>query len=277
MDLGALYDAWAPRLLAYRITITRDRHRAEDGDGEAARESIRDGLAVADSLRDEPVVVSQLVLLVDVGILVDALGHCITAETPVPELKAWLSLLPPVSKFDGMMEKALRGELACTVGMVEQSNDDIAFADNTLSPALSHRLAARLSRPLIRWDLPRYARLLRRILDLSRRPYLETQAGADEIDREVRAAMFKWSQPVVQSLIPAVNRIFRNQAACQARLAVTRAGLECEIARASDGKYPDRIESMDPFTGQPLLLRDGKITSAVPQDTPPIEWKLRRP
>lgn len=30
MDLAALYDAWAPRLLAYMTTITRDRHRAED-------------------------------------------------------------------------------------------------------------------------------------------------------------------------------------------------------------------------------------------------------
>jgi RNA polymerase sigma-70 factor, ECF subfamily len=30
MDLGALYDAWADRLLAYMMTITRDRDRAED-------------------------------------------------------------------------------------------------------------------------------------------------------------------------------------------------------------------------------------------------------
>lgn len=30
MDLAALFDAWASRLLAYMMTITRDRHRAED-------------------------------------------------------------------------------------------------------------------------------------------------------------------------------------------------------------------------------------------------------
>mgnify|MGYP001594337222 CR=1 FL=1 len=30
MDLAALYDAWAPRLLGYMMSITRDRHRAED-------------------------------------------------------------------------------------------------------------------------------------------------------------------------------------------------------------------------------------------------------
>lgn len=30
MDLAALYDAWASRLLAYMTTITRDRDRAED-------------------------------------------------------------------------------------------------------------------------------------------------------------------------------------------------------------------------------------------------------
>ena len=29
-ELGALYDAWASRLLAYMMTITRDRTRAED-------------------------------------------------------------------------------------------------------------------------------------------------------------------------------------------------------------------------------------------------------
>jgi len=30
MELGALYDVWASRLLAYMMTITRDRSRAED-------------------------------------------------------------------------------------------------------------------------------------------------------------------------------------------------------------------------------------------------------
>lgn len=30
MDLAALYDAWAARLLGYMMTITRDRHLAED-------------------------------------------------------------------------------------------------------------------------------------------------------------------------------------------------------------------------------------------------------
>ncbi len=30
MDLGSLYDAWASRLLAYMMTITRDRTKAED-------------------------------------------------------------------------------------------------------------------------------------------------------------------------------------------------------------------------------------------------------
>jgi RNA polymerase sigma-70 factor (ECF subfamily) len=30
MDLGALYDAWASRLLGYMMTITRDRPKAED-------------------------------------------------------------------------------------------------------------------------------------------------------------------------------------------------------------------------------------------------------
>lgn len=30
MDLGTLYDAWASRLLAYMMTITRDRSQAED-------------------------------------------------------------------------------------------------------------------------------------------------------------------------------------------------------------------------------------------------------
>ncbi|MBI2900602.1 MAG: sigma-70 family RNA polymerase sigma factor [Planctomycetes bacterium] len=30
MDLGALYDEWASRLLGYMMAITRDRHRAED-------------------------------------------------------------------------------------------------------------------------------------------------------------------------------------------------------------------------------------------------------
>ncbi len=51
MDLAALYDAWAPRLLGYMISITRDGHRAED-----ALQNLFLKLAAGDSEIREPVV-----------------------------------------------------------------------------------------------------------------------------------------------------------------------------------------------------------------------------
>ena len=52
------------------------------------------------------------------------------------------------------------------------------------------------------------------------------------------------------------------------------------MTRRKSGKYPDRLEATDPFTGEPLSLVAGKISSAgsaleVLPNNEPVEWILR--
>ena len=66
----------------------------------------------------------------------------------------------------------------------------------------------------------------------------------------------------------------------KAHVAVVRAGLGAELTRRKLGKYPDGLEATDPFTGKPLSLVAGKISSAgsaveVLPNNEPVEWILR--
>jgi hypothetical protein len=56
--------------------------------------------------------------------------------------------------------------------------------------------------------------------------------------------------------------------------------LECEIVRASTGRYPEQVESRDPLTGQPFAYdrAAGWIRSVRSGNSPKdgLEWRLRR-
>ncbi len=57
---------------------------------------------------------------------------------------------------------------------------------------------------------------------------------------------------MVQHYTIGVHAILKQQARTQARLAVLRTGIDCEIARCTSGAYPTAVIASDPLTGESL-------------------------
>lgn len=254
---------------------------ADEGKPEAARDAIRDLLALADAYKDEPVLVCQLVRVVVAQLALDAIDRCITAETSEADLKAWLDVLPDPKRYDGMMERGFRGELAVIAGLLSQSMsqlwDQLAHVTHPMNedPELLRPLAGNLLLPVLKSDGARYLALMRRAIEIAQKPYLEARPPMAALSAEVEDDSSVW-HPVTRILMPALFRCLDNHAHLIAKISVLRAGLEAELERAAKGRYPEKIGTLDPFTGKPLFYGEGRIESVGPEgrlDKP--MWKLR--
>ena len=64
----------------------------------------------------------------------------------------------------------------------------------------------------------------------------------------------------------------------RAKCIVVRTGLEWERILLETGKYPDKCEAIDPFTGKPLLIETSpaRLTSVGPgHPSRAFSWTLR--
>lgn len=222
------------------------QHYAEathaDGKTAEARELLRDLAALADAYRDEPILVCQLVRIVCWNLVLDSIDRLATAA----DAAEWLAILPPPSRFEGMMVPAYRGEVAFASSILDHPEG----IDGTTG---SRNLSLH---PFWRADGARYLERMARLSELAARPYPEIRAEVATLDAEIQS-LSKWTCPVQSLMLPAVTRVFENQAKLQARLAVTRAGL-------GSG------DTADPFTGGKLTIDDAGVKSASG-----AEWKKR--
>lgn len=275
----------APVIRLSRALSLNAKAQAEGGSPEAARETLRDLIALAETMRGEPLLVCQLVRAVSVQIAMEALDACVTGETGEADLESWLGVLPDPSVFDGMMERGMRAELAQAAEIVSApgaSTRRAIYRPNS-RPGAMEWVETLLQRPFMKMDGARCLLLLRRASELCRGPYYAETAGdlasfGGEPDRGAR-----WLHPVTSMLLPSIARARERQASLQARIAVVRAGLEFELARLRTGRYPEATEVIDPFTGRPLAYRpaEGRLSSVRPDGAPhpedeTLSWALRR-
>jgi hypothetical protein len=245
-----------------------------DGDVAGAQDSVRSILALGESVREEPVLVEQLVRLVTVRLAMGAVDACVSSTTSEADLKAWAELLPKDGFLDGALARAIRGE----IGMLAQSV--AAGPHGEFEQMMLGMGGGALLRPLVRSDAARFVDLLRRAAEASDKPYPEARVEMDRIEGDPREGR-RWWRPVCNALLPGFRKSLQSLTAAKAHVAVVRAGLGAELARAKTGKAPERLETPDPFTGKPLTIdAAGKIASAesaagVQPNNDPIEWTLR--
>ena len=135
-----------------------------------------------------------------------------------------------------------------------------------------------LAAPYFKISGARYLRSMTRMILASRKPYLEarreTRAMLKEL-QEKRSVLDFYSV----LLVPWLSKVLDEQMRFRASMAVTRAGLEAELQRAATGRYPERIDAIDPFTGKPLPFDGSTITTVGIPDKADDEkpaWKLRK-
>ncbi|HEX7897307.1 MAG TPA: hypothetical protein VF950_06080 [Planctomycetota bacterium] len=246
------------RLLRLRAAVQPD----------SARRSAEAVIALAGTIADERILISQLVRLTVLEIACEIVDDAVTAEASEADLKAWLEIVPRSESLTGVMAPALRGELAMVADLLREPADRFWTMVDT-SRAGDIRLLTKIARPWFKSDGARYLELMRRAAEAAAQSYLDGRAEIAAVTAKVAPSVWR---PVTTLLLPALGHAVERGAVTQARLAVTRAGLEAELARRTSGRYPAQVQGTDPFTGKPPAIDAARVSSAW---TEKIEWRLR--
>ena len=256
-------------LATVRLLEIRAQSEAEAGRADEARESVRDILALAEGYRRVPMLIAQLIRLAVLEEARAAIDKCVNADTSEADLRAWLDVAPgPETVGDGV-DLGYQGELAGVAQIADRPMEQVKSEGKELGF---------LASPYFKITGARYLRTLTRMIQASRKPYLEarreTRAMLEEL-QEKKSVLDLYSV----LLVPWLSKALDQQMRFRASMAVTRAGLEAELRRAATGRYPETIDAIDPFTGKPLPFGGNTITTAGIPDKPEDEkpaWRLRK-
>jgi hypothetical protein len=241
------------------MLMTRAWVQTADGAHAEARETIRVALAAADSLRDDPFLVSQQSRLSAHKMILAGCLRLVPSEATVADLEAWLKLVPGPDRFDGCLDQAMRRQARDVVELL--SGPLGRFWEHYATQLPGYRrydktLQRRLADPLVKLDGVRALDDFARILDLLGKPYLEARPEGVRMD-EIRRRQYESWHPVVTHFVPWLKYHLDDLQETRAMCVVLRTGLEWELARLKNGNYPERCDTLDPLTDKPLQLEAG--------------------
>ncbi|MCX7046334.1 MAG: hypothetical protein NTX50_12720 [Candidatus Sumerlaeota bacterium] len=248
-----------------RMTKERARAQAEEGDVKGAWHTVATGLKLADAVREEPLVMSQMIRMAQFNQCVDAIDTIAWQAPPPPEetkiirnlLKSFDDPKPFVRALDG--ERLLYGE---TFFSAEGRKRMREFSKNGEDAGGEYvTLFGVHMNPIVNAWYAVYLRLLRRLAEIASQPYAPPDQDVARMIQEI-----PWYGVVARIAGEQHNnsRKFILQSVAMAR--VTRAGLAALQYRQMKGAYPKSLEDLgdineynDPFVNAPLRYRsDGK-------------------
>lgn len=247
--------------------------QAESGDVAGARASVESMLGLADSLKEDPPLVSQLVRMAVIGRALTVIERAVTPATAEAELRAWRAAAKRIEVPPGLLAASFRMELAVGADLVRKGMSDPAlFVPIGADPSGESILFA-LGWPFIRLSAPAYLDRLRQTAEAAGPPSWEAFRRLEPM----MTSEYRDDGWLCAMLLPGSARSFGDLRALASRAAVVVAGLDAELARRTSGAYPETIEAADPATGKSLVYdrAEGRIASAGDSKGKPIEWRLR--
>ena len=233
---------------------------ARAGHPDSAWGAIRAQLHLADAMRAEPVLVSQLVRIAIVRISCGTIRQLYEIEPPNGQqfadikrlLKSFDDVRPLVNAIDG--ERLLFGEWAFNLPKRELLRQQELFSGEgdvlTVLGACFKPLRLAYHRS--------YLRIMHKSAEFTEQPHSpdQTRAVNEMIERESRGLAF--------SLLPAMGRLKVLHARTYAQIRITRTGLDLLQNKQAGGTFPQTLTQFepaqvkDPFSGAPLIYRSGE-------------------
>ncbi len=248
------------RILASKIMLETRR-----GEAQNAWQSVELALRIANSLRDEPVLISHLVRIAQYKTALASVRFVAGTSPPDDETTARLDrlvaaaddLAPYLLGLDG--ERLLFGE--STFQHLPAKYDPhmytiVGEGSSWLKPMvwlLIHYA------PALQSDHALYLRSMHAFMQEARQPYW---INGPKQDRNIN---FPWYSTITRLILPALAPSRTHMVALQANARVTRTGLALLRHKLAHGAYPLSLAEIDPaflpeippdpFTGQPLVYR----------------------
>jgi hypothetical protein len=252
-----------------RILAAKTCLDAEAGRSDAAWDLVLAQVKMADGLRSEPAIVSQLVRMALVGLSCRTMQKLSNTMLPVDQqydrLMSLLDTLddtrPLVLAADG--ERLLMGEWLFTLPKAELYKQLRQVLSESYWPEIAHRLRFHLItfKPFFLGDHAAYLQLMREHTQLLQQPFSIVERN--NLEKEWLAVPGRYR--LTRTLTPAMTRIKDIHCRMIADVRITRTGLALLRYRQVHGGFPETLDALrlrdisDPFTGKPLLYRlDGR-------------------
>jgi hypothetical protein len=268
-DYNAGFNMLLPHLAGMRNIIfiigAKACLQAEAGRSDAAWDLSQSQLRFADALRNEPVVISQLVRSGSIGVSCRTIQKICEIAPPNPEqYKTTESLLsdyegvePLVLALDG--ERLLGGEWAFDELRNGSAGDLLSISTGEQS-GLGGVLLSFYSafKPLLIADHAAYVRIMSYHTRLAQQPYSLDERNAE--DKKARQ-MCSRLNVVTSMLVPALGRVKERYWETVAQMRITRAGLALLQEKKTQGAFPQTLEGLelknldDPFSNKPLAYK----------------------
>ncbi|MDA1316304.1 MAG: hypothetical protein O2968_23565 [Acidobacteria bacterium] len=235
------------------------RRQAAAGKTDAAWRTVRTGIRFADSLRDEPILISQLVRVSQLAIAVNALQAVAEVAPPSVDDCAKLEMLLAsiesretlVRTFDA--ERLLLGEWG-----FRQPASVLPGLVGDVDGYSKYLLTLRFVLPLLgRRDHAAYLHVIHGYTRNAAESYAPEDVGiGDQMLKEVPRYCI-----LTQMLLPALSASKAKFTSMIAQARVTRAGLAAIRFKHEHGAFPSDLQALklanadDPFTSKPLIYR----------------------
>jgi hypothetical protein len=242
--------------------------QAHAGDPNGAVGRIRDGLALANSLRDEPALIGYLVRVACLGLTLNGLERSLSltafTDAQLQELGETLT--------------ATAGALDLTQAMVAERCFMIEMSrDPSLQGGAGGAAPVRMPPVLGKMWLLDALDYMADIIDASRLPPPERPGRFRALEQQVQRLSFL--HVMVKSLAPALTRLPVLDLRARVHLGLARTALAAERYRLATGRVPDRLEDLVPqyldrvptdlFDGRPIRyerLARGYVVYSVNED-----------
>ena len=258
-QIKAVKTIYATRFLGLDAVL-----QAEAGRVEAGLEECRNGMRFVRRITDEPLLLNNLVALAEMKMLVACFDQIASGREIDPgTLSAWMKELDikswrerffrwiPTERVVGLVwglrtVSGRSGELSSALDILGDEKGIDKFFYWLVRPVLKSQII---------WVHQRFGDIERRAGEL----YCH-QIGFLDVKEQA-----PWYYGLTQTFLPDFRSVFLKEAALEAMMLATRAGLACKIYKARAGRYPDGLEALvpdilpevpiDPFTGKPFVFR----------------------
>jgi hypothetical protein len=243
-----------------RILSTKARIEARADNLDNAWKVVSTQLRFADTMLNEPIIVSQLVRIAIIRMACRTIQELCAIEPPnekqyrsIQELLSGLDdMAPMVRAIDG--ERLLVGEWAFNLPKNELYKIDTDYAYSGNTPGIFYRLLIfRITfKPLFLADRAAYMRFMHDSVGLFEDSYEHEKANIEGMDHYEKPHM------LTKILAPAISRVKVMHNEMLAELCITQTGMALLQQKQSRDAFPDTLEALklqninDPFSDQPL-------------------------
>jgi len=266
--MAALLPHVAPTILATKYLRLESALCRMDGDTAGASGSTLAALALSRGIRNDSILISQLVGVVTQGIAAQDLMRAFDRDSP--DAIALAAGLDPSSAREGLV-RSLYTEITAAVGL---------FLHGDTSQMLGDDERRVFENPLRLQDAAFYVDTMSKLIELSGRPYGEARAELEILERGYETA--PWYAYGTKLVLPALGRASRNIAQSESFFAKAKLAAALKNYRFQAGAYPASLEILgipprDPLTGEPFLYRrEGAGFVLETPGQPDFTWKSEK-